>query len=262
MRKAFPELRLMKLNSKQLRQMHDDGYLVLKGMVPRVMVDAARQAINHHIGEYGMPPDELNTYRAQTYCRSITKEPPLTDLFNKTPVFAACEQLVGEGNLLPAPSAQIALRFPRADTEPQEPQGHIDGQGTGTNGIPRGEFARSFTMLAVVLISNLPKPYSGNFTVWPGTHRQFETVFKEKGPAYLADGIGAVELCSEPVQITGGPGDVVITHHQLVHTAVANSCPDIRYAAIFRGRHKDAEQNGVAAMTDIWREWEGLRRDS
>jgi hypothetical protein len=245
----------MKLNSVQLQQMHDDGYLVLKGMVPRVMVDAARQAINHHMGEYGMPPDELNTYRAQTYCRSITREPVLTDLFNKTPVFAVCEQLVGEGNLLPASSAQIALRFPRPDTEPQEPRGHIDGQGTGTNGIPRGEFARSFTMLAVVLLSDLPKPYSGNFTVWPGTHRQFETVFKEKGPASLADGIGAVELCSEPVQITGEPGDVVITHHQLVHTAVANSCPDIRYAAIFRGSHKDAKEIGVAAMTDIWREW-------
>ena len=35
--------------------------------------------------------------------------------------------------------------------------------------------------------------------------------------------------------------------------------PNIRYAAIFRGRHKDAEANGTEAMTDIWREWPGIR---
>jgi hypothetical protein len=222
------------LNSVQRQQMLNDGYLVLKGLVPGAMVEAARQAINHDLGERGLPPEDLNK---------------------------VCEQLLGAGKVQRAGSAQIALRFPRADAEPQAPRGHIDGQGTGTNGIPKGEFSRGFTLLAVVLLSDLPRPYSGNFTVWPGTHRQFETIFREKGPAYLAEGIGLVDLCSEPVQITGEPGDVVITHHQLVHTAVANSSPNVRYAAIFRGRHTDVDKNGVEAMTDIWREWEGLRSE-
>ena len=31
------------------------------------------------------------------------------------------------------------------------------------------------------------------------------------------------------------------------------------HAAIFRGRHKDVEANGTEAMTDIWREWPGVR---
>ncbi len=241
--------------------MHDDGYLVLKGLVPVALIEAARQAINHDLGERGMPPGDLNKFRSQTYCPEITRSVALTDLFNSTPVFSVCEQLLGEGKVQRAGSAQIALRFPRADSEPQAPRGHIDGQGNGINGIPKGEFVRGFTLLAVVLLSDLPEPYSGNFTVWPGTHRQFETIFKEKGPAYLAEGIGAVELCSPPVQITGEPGDVVLTHHQLVHTAVANSSPNIRYAAIFRGRHIDVDKNGVEAMTDIWREWEGLRSE-
>jgi hypothetical protein len=251
----------MILNSVQRQQMHDDGYLVLKGLVPEALVSVARQAINHDLGERGLPPGELNKFRAQTYCPEITKSPALTDLFNATPVFSVCEQLLGAGKVQRAGSAQIALRFPRASAEPQPPRGHIDGQGTGTNGIPKGEFSRGFTLLAVVLLSDLPRPYSGNFTVWPGTHRQFEAIFQEKGPASLAEGIGGVALCAEPVQITGEPGDVVITHHQLVHTAVANSSPNIRYAAIFRGRHIDVDKNGVEAMTDIWREWEGLRSE-
>jgi hypothetical protein len=249
----------MKLTMQQLRQMRDDGYLVLRGLIPAAMIDDARQAINHHLGEYGLPPDELPTMRAQTYCRDINRASVFTDLFNRTPLFAVCEQLVGAGNLQETGAVQIALRFPRADREPQEPRGHIDGQGTGTNGMPKGTFARGFTMLAVVLLADLPEPYWGNFTVWPGTHAQFETVFKEQGPAYLADGIGRVPLCSGPVQVTGKAGDIILTHHQIVHTAAPNSGPNIRYAAIFRVRHKDVDTIGVEAMTDIWREWEGLR---
>ena len=166
---------------------------------------------------------------------------------------------MGEGNLLTAGSGQIALRFPRATTDPIEPRGHIDGRGTGTNGIPAGQFHRSFTMLAVVLLSDLPTPYSGNFTVWPGTHRYFEQIFQEQGPEALGRAVDTMDTGIPPVQITGQPGDVVLCHHQILHTAVANSSPNIRYAAIFRATHKDAATNGVAAMTDIWREWPGVR---
>lgn len=249
----------MRLQTRQMQQMHDDGYLVIQGAIPMGMIDEARRAINHSLGEVGLPPDELPRMRSQTYCPELREAPVLTDLFNRTPLFGLCEQLVGAGNLLPAGGCQIALRFPRADNEPQTPRGHIDGQGTGINGIPKGQFSRGFTMLAVVLLSDLPEPYQGNFTVWPGTHRQFATVFQEKGPAYLADGITAIELCSGPLQVTGKAGDVVLTHHQIVHTATPNSGPNIRYAVIFRGRHRDTDQIGVEAMTDIWREWEGLR---
>jgi hypothetical protein len=114
-------------------------------------------------------------------------------------------------------------------------------------------------MLAVVLLSDLPEPYSGNFTVWPGTHRLFETIFREKGPAALAEGIDTIDLSVDPVQITGQAGAAVITHHQIVHTAGPNCSPNIRYAAIFRGKHKDVEKNGTEAMVDIWREWPGVR---
>jgi Phytanoyl-CoA dioxygenase (PhyH) len=84
-------------------------------------------------------------------------------------------------------------------------------------------------------------------------------IFREKGPAALADGIDMMELPTGPVQITGQAGDAVITHHQIIHAAAPNCSPDIRYAAIFRGRHKDVEANGTEAMTDIWREWPGIR---
>lgn len=249
----------MELNRTEKRQIYDDGYVVVPGVVPGRMVEEARRAINHYLGSRGLPPDELSKYAAQTYCPDLTREAVMTDLFNKTALFPLCESLVGAGNLLSAGSAQIALRFPRETSDPLEPKGHIDGRGTGTNGIPKGEFRRSFTMLAVILLSDLPDPYCGNFTVWPGTHRFFEDVFREKGPHALADAVDSMtETGVSPIQITGKAGDVCLCHHQILHAAAPNSSPNIRYAAIFRGNHKDVATNGTDAMTDIWREWPGV----
>jgi hypothetical protein len=247
------------LTEDQKRQMFLEGYTVVRGAVPPVMVDAARRAIHHDIATNGLPPDKLAQYAAQTYCPGITRVSVMTDLFNRTPLFPLCEAFVGAGNLLPVSSAQIALRFSRPTADKPAFKGHIDGRGTGTNGIPQGQFHRGFTMLAVVLLCDLPETYSGNFTVWAGTHVLFEQVFKEQGPEALAQAIDTMDVGVEPTQITGKAGDVVLMHHQTVHTAAPNASPNIRYAAIFRACHKDAKEIGVAAMTDIWREWEGLR---
>jgi ectoine hydroxylase-related dioxygenase (phytanoyl-CoA dioxygenase family) len=75
----------------------------------------------------------------------------------------------------------------------------------------------------------------------------------------LTEGMPQVEMPEGPVQITGQAGDVVLAHHQLVHTAAPNASPHIRYAAIFRMRHVECEQIGRDAYTDIWREWPGVR---
>jgi len=249
----------MELNSTQKRQMFNDGYVVVKGVIPPVMVEAARRSINHSLGTNGLHPDELTKFAAQSYCPELQGKPVITDIFNRSPLFALCESLVGEGNLLTTGSGQIALRFSRPTSDLAEPKGHIDGRGTGTNGIPAGTFHRSFTMLAVVLLSDLPEAYSGNFTVWGGSHRFFEQIFREQGPEALAKAVDTMDTGSPPVQITGSAGDVVICHHQLKHTAAPNSSPNVRYAAIFRGKHKEADKNGVEVMTDIWREWDGVR---
>ena len=68
-----------------------------------------------------------------------------------------------------------------------------------------------------------------------------------------------LELPEGPHQIVGNAGDVVLTHHQIVHSAAPNAASDIRYAAIFRLRHVDCADNGYDAYTDIWKEWPGVQ---
>ncbi len=250
----------MQLTPAQKRFFHEEGYIKIPGAVPRVMVDSALHAINHSLGYEGMNKDALNTMRAQTYCREITQTDVMTGLFNDTPVFSAVESLLGEGNVGRAGGAQIALRFPGELWQtPGPPGGHLDGMGSGTNGIEKGTYNRGFTALAVVLLSPLTEPYSGNFTVWPKSHTFYENYFREHGHETLADGMPRVEYPEEPVHLTGDPGDLVIAHHALVHTAAPNASHSIRYAAIFRARHKDVGENGLDAYLDIWREWPGIR---
>src|SRR5437879_6105505 len=99
----------MELTPRQKREFYEQGYLKLAGVVPRVMVDAARHAMNHSIGEEGMFKEDLTTMRARSYCRDLQNAPVMTDLFNKTPIFSIAESLIGAGNVQPAGSAQIAL---------------------------------------------------------------------------------------------------------------------------------------------------------
>ena len=249
----------MRLTDQQKRRFIEDGYIVIPNAVPRVMVDAARQSINHYIGQHGMPPDELDIYRAQTYCRHLTQTHEITTLFNDTPVFSLTESLVGEGRLSKAASGQIGLRFPAppfADAGP--PRGHLDGIGSGKNGSNVGEYHRGFTGFAVVYLSDVPTEYSGNFTVWPGSHLTVEQHLEQQGVDVLTRGCPQCDWPRPPVQVTGQAGDAVIAHHQLIHTAAPNTSPNIRYGIIFRLRHVDCGEFANKAYTDIWHEWEGL----
>lgn len=248
------------LTKQQIRQFYEEGFIRIPGAVPRVMVEAARKAMNHSIGAVGQGTDDLDNFKAGAYCDELKAEPVMTDLYNRTPVMAIAEQLIGKDKVQPVRNVQMALRFPTVVGEdPQEPRGHLDGLGNGRNGQAKGEYRRGFTAFAVIYLADVPGPWHGNFTVWPRTHRFFEQYFRAHGHEVLRDGTPRVDLPVPPVQVTGNAGDAVIAHHQIVHTGGPNASPDVRYAAITRLRHVDCEETGKDAYTDIWREWEGVR---
>lgn len=214
------------LTPAQKRLFRDQGFLVLPGAAPQALVKVARHAIHHSLGEEGMNKQELPTLRAQTYCREIRDTAAITDPANRSAVFSAVESLVGEGNLQAPGSGQIALRFPLPPGhEPGPPRGHLDGLGSGANGMEKGVYRRGFTGLAVVYLSDVPEPFGGNFTEWPGSHRFLEDHFRAHGHEMLGDGMPQVELPEPPVS---------------------------------RLRHCDVEGVGHDAYTDIWREWPGV----
>jgi hypothetical protein len=246
----------MELRHSQKQALFDHGYVHVPGVVPRVMVDAAVRAINHSVGE-GMDREEMVKMRAQTYCRELTRTPVITDLFNATPAHSLVESAIGVGKIKPIGGAQIALRFPTMQDPPPPARPHLDGMHSPTNGVPEGTI-QNFTALVSVLLSDLPGPHAGNFTVWPGTHQLYERYFREHTPQSLLNGMPPVPLL-EPVQITGRAGDVVLCHYQIAHGVTPNASPHVRYAIFFRLTHVDHESQKWESMTDIWREWEGMQ---
>jgi hypothetical protein len=246
----------MRLTQPLKKQFHDTGYLLIPGVVPKVMVDAALHAINRSLGE-GVAREDLARMRSQSYCTELQSQPVISDLLNATPAWSLAEALIGPGQIKPVNAGQIALRFPSDVDPPPAPRPHLDGMHSPTNGVPFGEIY-NFTMLVGVLLSDLTAPYSGNFTVWPGTHLQYEQYFRENTPQSLLNGMPPIDL-PEPVQITGKAGDVVLVHYELAHAAAINVSPHIRYAVFFRLMHVNHLDQKWETMTDIWLHYAGMR---
>ncbi|MEE3235358.1 MAG: hypothetical protein VX294_14415 [Candidatus Latescibacterota bacterium] len=248
------------LTYEQRQRFYESGYIVLRQIIPAKMIENVLRSINYSIGEEGLSKEDLPRLRQQSYCNEIQKRPIIVDLCNKTKVFPCVESLLGTGNVEKVKSGQIALRFP---IDPQiktaELNGHLDGLGTGVNGSAKGSYGRKFTSLAVCLLSDLKTGFSGNFTVWPRSHTFFKNYFEKYGHQVLQKGMPKIDLPEDPIMIEGRPGDVVITHHQLVHAAAPNLSSNVRYAAIFRLHHIDCNKNGNDSYTDIWREWPGIQ---
>jgi hypothetical protein len=245
----------MQLSSEQKREIVEKGYVKVPGVVPRVMVEAALRAINHSVGQ-GMNVEQMGTFRAQSFCPEVKNTPVMSDLLERTPAWALAESAIGAGKIRPVRGAQIALRFPTLQDPPGPIGCHLDGMHSPTNGVPKGTI-QNFTMLLAVLLSDLPGPFAGNFTAWPGSHHLFERYFREHGPQSLLAGMPKVDL-PIPEQITGHAGDVVFCHYQVAHGVSPNVSPHVRYAVFLRLSHVDHEAQKWECMTDLWREWEGL----
>ncbi len=246
----------MQLSYAQKQAILEQGYVHVRGVVPRIMVNAALRAINSSLGE-GMNKEDMPRFRAQSYCPELQSQPVITDLLNKTPAWSLAESVIGEGQIKPVRGAQIALRFPTMQDPPSMPHPHLDGMYSPNNGVPQGEI-RNFTMLVGIVLSDVPEPFSGNLAIWPGTHRLYEQYFREHGPDALLEGMPKVEL-PQPEQLLAQAGDIVLCHYQLAHGITANVSPNPRYAIYFRLSHVDHDANRKTCMTDIWLEWAGMR---
>lgn len=239
--------------------MYRNGFIVLRGAIPPVMIHQAVRVINHDLGEHGMAPDELPTLRAQSYCPRIRKHADLTNLMNATPVFPLAESLLGQpGCLDRVAQVQVALRFPRLTDDPQPLGGHLDGTYSPTNGVKPNTFA-TFTALAVVLLCDLPEPNLGNFTVWPGSHWKFQDYFRTHGAEAIFQGTPRLDV-GAPLQITGRAGDLVIAHYLLMHAVGPHFGSHIRYAAISRLVKQGHRERQREVFTDVFGEWDGLRQ--
>jgi hypothetical protein len=246
----------MELTDEQKSTFYEDGFVKLPGIVPNELINEALRAINSSLGTRGLAPDQLVKFRTLSYCPEITDALPIMNLLYKTPLWNLAETMIGDGQVQPVRASQIALRFPTMNP-PREPGAHLDGVFPSQDNSSEGVI-KTFTGIFGVFLSHIPNYFMGNFTVWPNTHLLFEDYFRRHGPQSLLKGLPPVAM-PQPLQITARTGDVVLCHYQLAHGIAGNSSPFIRYAVFFRLSHIHHEAVYLECMTDIWREWEGMR---
>lgn len=245
----------MRLSHDQRLHLFRHGYVRVPGVAPRTMVDAALRRINNSLGERGMPPDQLPTFRARSFCPELCKDPAILDLYLRTPLEDLCVSAIGP--LRPPTMGQIALRFPALDDPPRPPGPHIDGMYTPQNGVAAGT-VENFAALACMLLSDLSGGGAGNFTVWPGSHLRLAAHFRAHGPESLLRGMPALDL-GEPLALTGAAGDAVIAHYLLAHAVGPNVSPHVRYACFYRLHAVAHDGAGMWPMTDPWLGWRGMQ---
>ncbi len=124
----------------------------------------------------------------------------------------------------------------------------------------QGTAIQNFTALVGVFLTEVKSDFAGNFTVWPGSHLVLEKYFRDRGKAALSEGMPNVPM-GDPVQLRAKPGDVVLCHYQLAHSAAVNTSAENRIAIFFRLWLNDISgpersEQRWHNLTHIWDGWQ------
>jgi hypothetical protein len=237
---------------RQFAQLRRDGWALFAGAVSNDLVAAATNAIAHD-RSHNYDQARQVEYDNISFCPELRDKPPIDELLTRSSARILLDLVLGWDKIAYTPG-QIAIRQAQNTDRPYPPVPHIDGVGSGRNGLALGSAISNFTALVGVFLTKLDTEFAGNFTVWPGSHHRLEEHFRRRGPQAMQEGMPRIEL-GMPFQLMADPGDVVICHYQLAHTAAVNLSPNDRIAVYFRVWLQGIENRRWELLTNIWDDW-------
>ncbi|MGH7963829.1 MAG: phytanoyl-CoA dioxygenase family protein [Candidatus Binatia bacterium] len=168
-------------------------------------------------------------------------------------IFSLVEQLLGQGNVSrPQRFRGLYPIFPTPEHKNTPVKAHVDK-------VTR---LLRFKVGVVAYLQDVPL-HGGGFMVWPGSHR---TLYYENG--YIDDNKHLKTKKfreyfrrinnTEPVEIPGEAGDIILFHYCLMHAAGINSLEGhVRQAAFCNfnttGREEDTQNPPAENMWDGWK---------
>lgn len=237
------------LSAAQKRRFMRDGFLRLPGAASRARAERALRLVNAELGAarggaVGVP----------SFSR-IWDRPELMGLLYETRLWGDCESLLGPGAALRPIMANVTLGFPSLEGAP--PHDDADFHVDGVPAAP-GREPRTFTLFLCVLLRDLPRRFSGNFKVVPGSHLEVSRLAASRGAEAVGEAFRE-RAFPEALQFVGRAGDAMLCHHHLLHARERNDSAEIRYAVFFRVEHAAHRSRWREAMADPWLEFDGLR---
>jgi len=232
--------------------LHRNGWALFPATVSDDLVATAINAIATDRAD-NHDPARQREYDNISYCPDLRDKPSISRLLTHSPARAILDRALG-WNEIEYDRGQIAIRQAHNTDKPYPPKAHIDGVGSGLNGLALGSPISNFTALVGVFLTRVDTEFAGNFTAWPGSHHRLEAHFRHRGPQAMLEGMPQIEL-GRPIQLFASPGDVVLCHYQLAHTAAVNRSVNDRIAIYFRVWLKGIENRRWELLTNIWNGW-------
>lgn len=240
------------MSDDQLARLRQDGWGLFPGTVSPDLVTTAIDAIKAACA-HNYDPTRQREYDNISFCPGLRDKPPISELLTHSTGKSILERVLGWDEI-EFSFGQIAIRQAHNTDKPYPPVPHIDGTGTGANGRPAGSSISNFTALLGVFLTKVDAEFAGNFTVWPGSHHRLEAYFRNRGPQAMHEGMPQIDL-GQPTQLFANPGDIILCHYQLAHTAAVNLSAHDRIAIYFRVWLKGIEKRRWELLTNIWDGW-------
>jgi hypothetical protein len=278
----------------KLASFYENGFVTLDRAVARRIVDEARHYVNNLMGKgpsaWEEDPDAgREDNGAIKYKLKHGNHHTLLATVYQSAVSSAIQKLMGgQGSAMAVGGAQLAIRFPvdasvpavrptavaggsinRDSSEYDKPAPidvkhcgqagwHIDGMGRDKH-LP-------FGLLVLIALSDQNEDGHGNFTVWPGMHRDpavrswyhsgvgtrgaGNDLTEQQRHAFSLFAQRKPALTRGPLQVHMKAGDVALVHPLLPHSVGINMSPDPRYTIIMRFQAAHQAEHDEASRID------------
>ena len=226
------------LTNDQIRQYHEQGYLLASGLIPESVAARAESAMWHLME---MDPVDPSTWSKVPKSADQYEEKRGVVIYNGVQnsdlmacatddYLATVAQLLGEpiGSLHP-PEAVHTQNLLQRDVEWKPPNPHVDG-------IPKEHMHRTFPgpyrITSLFYLSDVEHT-GGGTCAWPGSQGKIRALAESDPVKYehlydLNKDIPDLDL-GEPMELTPKRGDILFFQHLFGHNGSANVLPKPRF---------------------------------
>jgi hypothetical protein len=222
------------LSQDERKAFAEEGYVVVPQVVPRNLIDDARQEIKRLVTQ-NPPPSGHKGFHFY-FLNDLPRR--LLALLTESPAKDVAESLIAPNKLAMPEQVQVSLIIPPWAHKPGGP--HIDGL------TPPEKDGRpgTFSMLAGIFLTDQSSEDMGNLYVWPRSHCSCADYFREHGP-------DALRICAPyppvslgaPRQVLGQTGDLLLAHYMLGHNMGGNKSEITREVVYFRLRRENHREH-------------------
>ncbi len=202
----MPSPKLNRLTEEQRRQWAIDGYLVLKGVLSRPEIDRLIREVDQLHRKHLLQNKDADRKKGIDRRNVMEDSDVFVGLIDHPATFGVVLDLMGP---------HIQLSMSEAIVRPPNPDFkgyiHTDG-GQAMRHIRVTETSWPLQLKIQYFLTDVKKPYRGNFTLFPGSHLR---PYPEGETPITAETPGAVQVCVEA-------GDAAIFSHSLWHGVSPN----------------------------------------